>query len=460
MGVSIWEGNKSERVATALEAIKEAAESIAISMGGSYDGGWGGVPNIIRSGLGRKAFPVGTIFTVGIEASLTVSIGDSTGITAATVTEDTFVEAMGGVAEGVYEFTFDGAAWHREDNTPVSLATFGINVTGTPASGDHIIITEAITKLQKVVVDHDNPNYTMINGHNMILYDVYCIYNRQCSPRQALVYAATEIPAGTYYFTVKNQTWYPDDNDVSYQFTLTQAVPEGGQIVLDATYDQALAGKAVKTYSGPMSSEVIETATLTAGSSGTNLGNTDGNSANVNHMHRALMGNNYYAEGKLDMWFNSAAAANAWDAATTKYDRPCAYANVAGYMHNMDAEFLAVVQPTDVVCRSNNTYEEGHELNTLYTITGRKFFSASRVELGYGAENDLSEGRVWELFNGATDADRIKYDLAAKTTARYYWLRSPYPSHASSVRNVYPSGSLNFNNAYSGIGAAAACVIA
>ena len=41
----------------------------------------------------------------------------------------------------------------------------------------------------------------------------------------------------------------------------------------------------------------------------------------------------------------------------------------------------------------------------------------------------------------------------------YWWLRSPYPSYANNVRNVYSSGALNSYIAYYGTSAAAACVI-
>ena len=43
--------------------------------------------------------------------------------------------------------------------------------------------------------------------------------------------------------------------------------------------------------------------------------------------------------------------------------------------------------------------------------------------------------------------------------ARYWWLRSPYPWYAISVRVVFPSGALNHNVATNGDGLAAACVI-
>lgn len=43
--------------------------------------------------------------------------------------------------------------------------------------------------------------------------------------------------------------------------------------------------------------------------------------------------------------------------------------------------------------------------------------------------------------------------------AAFWWLRSPYPSGAASVRIVFSDGSLSDNSASGGISAAAACVI-
>jgi len=66
---------------------------------------------------------------------------------------------------------------------------------------------------------------------------------------------------------------------------------------------------------------------------------------------------------------------------------------------------------------------------------------------------------VFAAYNGAGNTDRIKYDLSNASTARYWWLRSPTPSYAYSERRVNTDGSLSSNDACSGNGAVAACVI-
>ncbi|MBO5206313.1 MAG: hypothetical protein J6C09_01880, partial [Clostridia bacterium] len=53
--------------------------------------------------------------------------------------------------------------------------------------------------------------------------------------------------------------------------------------------------------------------------------------------------------------------------------------------------------------------------------------------------NGIAEGSQLAYWVGASDADRIKYE---GSTARYWWLRSPYPTDANLVRYVHTSGVL------------------
>ena len=85
------------------------------------------------------------------------------------------------------------------------------------------------------------------------------------------------------------------------------------------------------------------------------------------------------------------------------------------------------------------------------------------TELGYGKNNNTSETAAkadgtlktelaWDMFIGASNDDRIRYQNG---TARYYWLRSPYPSSASLERLVYPSGALISHLAFNSSGVSA-----
>ena len=112
----------------------------------------------------------------------------------------------------------------------------------------------------------------------------------------------------------------------------------------------------------------------------------------------------------------------------------------------------------DIVTARNTVYETSDTLGGIYT-TRDKVFLLSMAELGLGKNDTIAEGTVLPFYDGATQVDRIKYDVDSPSTARYWWLRSPHPWNAHNVRNVTPDGSLSNNGASHGYGAAAACVI-
>lgn len=81
----------------------------------------------------------------------------------------------------------------------------------------------------------------------------------------------------------------------------------------------------------------------------------------------------------------------------------------------------------------------------------------SASELGFTGNNIKNEGAVYPFFDGHPE-HRKKTD-AESGDESFYWMRSPNPSYAYNVRTVNPDGSLHYNYAHNGHGAAAACVI-
>ena len=433
-----WSADRMSGMETLLEEILSSGDS------------WAGVQYLVRQGKGATAFPVGTQLRTRKETSMSAALGTHTGITAVSVNEETFLGHEGRIGNGIHEFHYDGAAWIYE-NQPVTLSDFGISVTGTAKNGDQVIVTEAFTEILWDVVAHKT-----VDGHpRMVLLMHNCWYNRPFDAIEALYYAEEGLAAGDYHFTIQNYDATYGGNK-TYQFTLTEAVPAGGHILLDWPYNQQLLGRSVKTYASKTATTQIESAVLSEGSGGTDLGTTDGNSTNLNHIHRARYGSNNYKESAIRQWLNSAAAAGNWWSSQTKFDLKSGYAGEAGFLHGMDSDFLAVVQESTVKCGTNNTFElPGWTLNTAYTVQ-EKFYLPSRPEVGLGDES-MDQGSVWGFYDGAADTDRIKRDFGG--TARAWWLRSPTPSVACSVRLVYSSGALSSGYASGGYCAAAACEI-
>lgn len=288
----------------------------------------------------------------------------------------------------------------------------------------------------------------------------------QYDATEAFYYAEQELAAGTYNITIANQAWYTADNGKTFQFTLATAVPAGGQLVFAMTYNATLEGKSVKSYANKTTTTALETVTLTEGSEGTSLGTTNGSSPNVNHMHRAIFGSNNYAQSAVRQWLNSGAAAGSVWTPTNVFDRPASWAtSYNGFMHGLPADFLAVVQPAVLACRTNSLFEvesldgTAFAINQLYNLKVDKFFLLSRPEIfGDWDSASYKDGTQLEYYNSLTATERIKRDAAG--TARNAWLRSPNPSNANSARLDNSSGEVSGSSAYDGYGVAPACIIA
>lgn len=325
-----------------------------------------------------------------------------------------------------------------------------------------------------VVRDHDHhkPANSALT-HSMTLETKYVYSNSsgsykgvQYDATEAFYYAESGLTAGTYNVTISNQDWYTADNGKTYQFTLVNAVPAGGQLVFSMTYNASLEGKSVKSYASSTSTTVIETATLTEGSDGTALGTTGGKSENVNYMHRNIFGSNNYAQSAVRQWLNSSAAAGSVWAPTTKFDRPPSWeTSYNGLLHGLPEDFLAVVQPAILPCRTNSAFETesldgtAYAKDQLYEINTDKFFLLSRPEIfGDWDSAGLKDGTQLDYYVGLTATERIKRDAAG--TARDAWLRSPHPRYAGYALFVHTVGTVYGHSACDSYAVAPACIIA
>lgn len=327
-----------------------------------------------------------------------------------------------------------------------------------------------------VVRDHDK--HAAANGkltHSMTLEAKY-VYSNSAGTYltlvfdayEALYYAAEEIPAGTYNFTWNYATGSMVNG--TYQFTLTKAVPAGGQIVLGTNSSStAITGCKIATYATVAATAAIESGiVVTEGSEGTSLGTiaaTSATSENLNCAQRIMWGSNNYAQSAARQWLNSDAAEGSVWTPTNKFDRAPSWAtSKAGFMKGLPADFLAAVQPAAIPCRTNSVFEvnslDGTEfsVNNVYTLNDM-FFMLSRPEIyGDWDSSAIKDGELLEYYEGFTNIERIKYDAAG--SARYCWLRSPTPGNANYERHVYTSGALSGNYAFYGSGVAPACIIA
>lgn len=326
-----------------------------------------------------------------------------------------------------------------------------------------------------VVCDHDH--HTPANdklSHSMTLR-LKNVYSRANGAFQGIIFDAPEalyycseaLPAGTYNFVLD----YAISGIASgtFQFTLTQEVPAGGQIVFIGNSTIALTDQTIATYASVGAAEAIESGVaITEGSDGSNLGTTNqttSTNANLNCGPRNFFGSNNYAQSAVRQWMNSGNEAGLVWSPTNKFDRAPSWATtVRGFMHGLPGEFLAAVQPAIIPCCTNSVFEVASldgtefELSQVYSVED-KFFLLSRPEI-YGTwdSETCKDGEQLELFDGLTDTERIERDLAG--TARGCWLRSIRPNTSFNPRFVNDGGSISSNYAITSYGITPACIIA
>ena len=309
------------------------------------------------------------------------------------------------------------------------------------------------------VVSHDTvKKYGDESAHTMTLMAHNCLAKFQYDAPEAMYYAAAELGAGIYNFTVGAA--YTKWAAGTYQFTLTQAVPVGGQLCISGNANTALTSLKVQSFASASSTNVIESAAITSGSEGAALGTLG---TELNHPQRMSYGSNNYKESAIRQLLNSEAAAGSLWTPQTYFDRPPAWAEgTAGFLNGCSEDFLNAIATAVVKCSANNTYECPASMggsvtkNTAYELTD-KIFLASAAEVGLNGGDVADDSTLYEFFEGASNTDRIKY---LNDSAQYWWTRTPVTWGADGVRRVNISGSLNYNSAYGVCGLVPACIIA
>lgn len=439
------------------------------------------VKSIVRLGLAPYVFAIGDIIEVGRETAVQASLGEHTGITAVSVTEETFVAAMDEAGEKEYEIVYDGSAWRYEDH-PIILADYGLSVTGTAAEGDTIIVVETASVINMVVMDFITNNATTAGNiklhdstkkYGMILQSEKLLYNLQFDEREAFYYSESGLAAGTYHFKVGAHTWVSGDVNKYIQFTLTQALPAGGQLVFVQGYNVTLVGGSIKSYASGSSTTVIETVTMSEGSGGTDLGTLDNTvQSALNSCQRALLGSNRWSTSAMRQHLNSNKAKGSVWTPMTVFDRPPSWVtSTAGFLHGLDPEFIKICGEVELLTALNTvcdtTSTEGNA-GTGYETTVDRFFLPSRPEVYAGGDNNSDKGTPWQYYSansdlgsagGGADKNRIKVQVS-NGNAYYWWLRSPNVGNGYNVRYVSPDGSYSNGNANSSGGVAPACVVA
>ena len=333
------------------------------------------------------------------------------------------------------------------------------------------------TAYEVVAYNHFNDSSLSAQGYvdSMTLCEKYVRYGVVVDDAEALMAVTTELPAGTYKFTIPNYDATYGGNK-TYYFVLNNSVPVGGQLVLNwpyqavprtiTTYASATATTSIESYgtaASPLpewvdgtSPEAIDLGTVTMSATATT--NTYGI---FNHIHRARYGSNNYAQSDIRQYMN--ATTTNWWTPQTIFDRIHSLNSSTGILGTLNTDFVNVLATPSITNIANNTFEyqslngDTFTLNTEYTIDTDKLFLLSHSEVNLSTSPTL--GTVLDYYVYADNTKRIKYDRTNNSTARYWWFRTPHPTYAYNVRSCSTSGALGGNTAYDGRGCVPACII-
>lgn len=229
--VNLISEETGQQIADALFQSADAMGRIANKLG-AYDlpTSWPELQAYIKTGRIGEICPVGTRLQVDKESSVSAT---AHGSITPSVVEDTFIDAIGHAGTAAYEFIYDGSMWHHNGDE-VELINYGITYTGAAAADDTIVIHVTADKVDFTVVanDYDVPANGEVK-HTLALYttDLLLYGSIPFCPAQKLVSVREALPAGTYHITLDHGSYGSGTNqDSTYQFTTTQAIPAGGGI--------------------------------------------------------------------------------------------------------------------------------------------------------------------------------------------------------------------------------------
>ena len=356
------------------------------------------------------------------------------------------------------EFTWDQIKRIVEDGAGAAMFPVGMQFEVTHSDYTKVVFDVAHHGLFTDAHGHQRP------GMVLVAHDV--VTTAQFDAPEAFYYAEEGLVAGDY--NVEVPTAYGATLAGYYNFTLTDAVAAGSLLCGFASASSSNADNTnVSVYASGSADTAAQTATMTRSDTavGTTLGvlqtTGDPNNANMNSLERVAWGNNNWKESAIRQFLNSSAAANSVWSSQHKFDRISTNVNgKVGFLKNLDEDFQAAIMDVKRTYLTNNVYENaGFTKSSTYELVD-KFFLPTRYEVGLGYERANTpdgSGVVFDLFDGAGQADMIKY---MNNAAQYWWLGSCPVGHAHTVRGVLTSGALNGDSGAGNTrGAVPACVI-
>ena len=240
----------------------------------------------------------------------------------------------------------------------------------------------------------------------------------QYSGWPAFIYSNSGLPAGTYNFTV--ETTWGKLTAGTYQFTLVNALPAGGQIVGVKRWSNVdMQNWAFEVYASATSTTLIETVNVIPGNSGTQLGVANpeirrdveiemGGSTHdyhINGYQKAAYGTDRWRDSAIRQYLNSQAPAGQWWIPQDGFDRAPEIAQTkSGWLAGLPEELRNILTPVKVTTAVTNA-EAALDPDYLFDITYDKVWLPSLEEHFIEPQLQDAEGSAleyWKEIYGTT----------------------------------------------------------
>ena len=343
--------------------------------------------------------------------------------------------------------------------------------------------TQLIDKWAKNANTEYNVPWDVVHNDTDVMYleSHYCFPEEVVFDEPEAIYCcpAAGLAAGQYYITIGynygTNAWVAGHH---INFTLTRAMVEGDQLVIDCGKDannDPTNGRTWKVFAAG-GTEVLETGVTSDSDTGTELGSTSSTgvgytNGQINAPQRVVYGYNRWSQSWYRQWLNSSAAAGSVYVQQNDWDRPPAQAStLRGFMAGLSSDMLAIIKKTTVTTALNTV-----EGATDATETTQDYFYLPSLTEQYIVPQ-YTEGVEWDYFkklaqdNNATGTGgkiptgtnldwNKRYRLDATTSSANVRLRSAYRGSAYATWYINSNGYVGSNYAYSAHRGCPACEI-
>ena len=199
----------------------------------------------------------------------------------------------------------------------------------------------------------------------------------------------------------------------------------------------------------------------------------DAKEASNSDTNRKSYGNNNWKVSNIRQWLNSDAAAGNWYSAQHSTDALPTSSNTAsyntgyntrpGFLYHFTAAQKSVMLDFDLTLAVPSVDGGGSHVVT------QKVFLPTITQISYGSNNGVLEGAVFDKYNGAGNAGRVKtlhpnvaansgYTSFTANGAWHWYLSSCYYKESHRVNYVSSSGAVNYARVYGGNYSIAPCI--